>query len=279
MQYTTPGSTALAVRFASGDLRIEATDRPDVEVTVEPHGSSSADRELADATVVEQIGSEIRIIAPDNKGWLRRTGSLHVQASVPTGTATRIVVESADVVLTGTLGAVDVTTASGDVALERAASFALVAASADVVGRQVDADASVKTTSGDVHLGSVGGDGHLAVASGDLEVESIDGSVDFKAASGDVEIGRVGRSVTGRTASGDVRVRSVGSGTVEADERASGDITIGIAAGVTAWLELQSITGDVSSALDDSAAPDAGDATVTVTARTLSGDIRIVRAD
>ena len=120
MQYTTPGPAALTVRFASGDLRIEATDRPDVEIDVEPHGSSSADRELADATVVEQVGNEIRIIAPDSKGWLRRSASLRVRASVPTGTATRIAVESADVVLTGTLGALDITTASGDVAAERA---------------------------------------------------------------------------------------------------------------------------------------------------------------
>ncbi len=278
MQYTTPGPTALTVRFASGDLRVEAADRPDVEIAVEPYGSSSADRELADATVVEQVGNEIRIIAPDSKGWLRRSASLRVRASVPTGTSTRIAVESADVALTGTLGALDITTASGDVAAERASSFALVAASADVVCRHVDGDASVKTASGDVHLGPVGGDGHLAVASGDLEIESFDGSVDFKSASGDVKIGRVGRSVTGRTASGDVRVLSVGSGTVEADS-ASGDITIGIAAGVAAWLDLQSVSGDVSSTLDDADAPVAGDATVTVRARTLSGDIRIVRAD
>ena len=187
-------------------------------------------------------------------------------------------VESADVTLTGTLGAVDVATASGDVRAERAASFALAGASADVVCRQVDGDASIKTASGDVHLGAVGGDGHLAVASGDIEVASLDGSVEFKSASGDVTIGRAGRSVIGRSASGDVRVVSVGSGTVEADS-ASGDITIGIAAGVAAWLDLQSLTGAVSSTLDDADAPAAGDAAVTVTARALSGDIRIVRAD
>ena len=161
MQYTTPGPTALTVRFASGDLRIDAADRPDVEIAVEPHGSSSADRELADATVVEQVGNEIRIIAPDSKGLAAPIGE-------PAGAGQR-----ADRDLDAhrgrvgrrrahrPLGALDITTASGDVAAERASSFALVAASADVVCRHVDGDASVKTASGDVHLGPVGGDGHL----------------------------------------------------------------------------------------------------------------------
>ena len=274
--YTTSGPVTLTVRFAAGDLRVEGVDRADVEIDVQPRSSSGADREYADATVVEQLGDEIRIIAPDPGGWMRRSGSLRVRASVPLGTAVTVAVESADVALAGALGGVDLTTSTGDTIIERAETLAVTANSADVVCRAVDGDATVKTASGDVRLGHLGGTGHFFAASGDVSVDAA-GAAEFKAASGDVKIGRVDGSVNGKTASGDVRLGSVKSGAVEVDT-ASGDVTIGVAAGVSAWLELHSLSGDVSSALGDVSAPDDDDRTVAISVRTLSGDIRILRA-
>ena len=84
-------------------------------------------------------------------------------------------------------------------------------------------------------------------------------------------------SVTVRTASGDVRVGSVRRAAVEIDT-ASGDVEIGVAAGTAAWLDVQALSGSVSSALDAADAPDDDAETVAIHAHTLSGDVRVRRA-
>jgi hypothetical protein len=61
-------------------------------------------------------------------------------------------------------------------------------------------------------------------------------------------------------------------------QTASGDVRIGIADGVPAWLDVHSLTGSVRSALGESAPPAEGEDSVEVRANTVSGDIDLVRA-
>lgn len=67
------------------------------------------------------------------------------------------------------------------------------------------------------------------------------------------------------------------SGTVEIDS-ASGDILIGVAGGTAAWLDVHSLSGDITSELEGADAPDEDAPTVTIRGRTLSGDVAIRRA-
>jgi DUF4097 and DUF4098 domain-containing protein YvlB len=280
--FTTPGPAALSTRFAAGRLSVRTVaDGEDPTITtvdVRPgNPDSSADVELAAATVVEQRGDTIVVIAPSTKGWFGRNPKLDVRAVVPVDSRVDVDVKSADVELAGQLGRASVTTASGDVAIEQVAELAAHTASGDVTCRAVGGAASVTTASGDARLGAVSGSAELATASGDIEVTSVGGDARARSASGDVAIGRADGSVAARTASGDVQVRAVRRGTVEIDT-ASGDVEIGIVAGTAAWLDAQSLSGSVSSTLDPTDAPGDDTETVTVHARSLSGDVSIRRA-
>jgi hypothetical protein len=276
--FNTPQPVALTIRFAGGGLQVLAERRDTTTVEVSPaNPSSSADVDHAAATTVEQRGGEIVIIAPDTKRWFGRTPKLDVKVAAPTDSGLTAFVESADVRLRGRLGGVDVNSASGDVRLEHAASLTVSSASGDVWGDSVGGDGRVKTASGDVRLTEVVGTGEVTTASGDIQIQRVNGDVNLRSASGDATVGAVGGSVTAKTASGDIRIDSVTVGSVEIDS-ASGDLWLGVAPGTAAWLEVQSLSGDVTSELQTSDAPADDAPSVAIRARTLSGDIAIRRA-
>lgn len=280
--FTTPGPAALMVRFAAGRLYVRTAaddhDQTTTLVDVQPaNPDSSADVEHAAATTVEQRGETIELIAPTSKGWFGRNPRLEVRLVVPAHSRVDADVKSADVHLAGELGEVFVATASGDVAVEHAAELQVRTASGDVSCRSVAGDASVNTASGDARLDTVGRSAELATASGDVTLLHVGGDTRARSASGDVVIRGADGSVTVRTASGDIRLDSVRRGTVEVDS-ASGDVEIGIAAGTAAWLDVQALSGSVSSSLDPSEAPGDDAEAVSIHAHTLSGDVRVRRA-
>lgn len=276
--FNTPDPVALTIRFAGGSLQAVAERRDTTTVEISPaNPANSADVEHAAGTTVEQRGSEVVIIAPDTKRWFGRTPKLDVKVVAPTDSGLTAFVESADVRLDGQLASVDVNSASGDVRIEHAASLTVSTASGDVWGDSVGGDARIKTASGDVRLTEVIGTGDVTTASGDIQIQNVNGDVNLRSASGDATVGAVGGSVSAKTASGDIRVDSVTIGSVEIDS-ASGDVWLGVAPGTAAWLEVQSLSGDVTSELQSSDAPADDGPSVSIRARTLSGDVAIRRA-
>jgi hypothetical protein len=275
--FPTPEPITLRLKVSSGDVRINAAARTETEVEVRPSNpSSSADVETAQHTVVEHRDGVVVIEAPDERGFGRK-GSIDVRVDLPEGSAVRGSVASADFGADGRLGAVEVNSASGDVRIDQAGDLTIQTASGDVFCRQSDGDAKVQTASGDLRIATVAGRAQVSTASGDASVDEVGGDLRLQAASGDLQVGAVAGSVEAKTASGDVRIGSVRQGEVSADA-ASGDIQVGIAAGTAAWLDLSSLSGDVNSALDQADDPGDSELTVSVRARTLSGDISIVRA-
>jgi len=276
--FTTPSPVALTVKFAAGDLQVLAEGRDTTTVDVAPaNPSNNADVEHAAATTVEQRGDEIVVSAPDAKRWFGRTPKLAVTIAMPTDSSATVFVESADVRLQGQLGETDVNSASGDVRFDHVASLTATTASGEVRGDAVTGDAKVKSASAGVRVDWIGGTADAMTASGDLILPAVGRDAHVRTASGDVALGVIGGSVTAKTASGDMRIESVREGRVEVDS-ASGDLWVGIAQGTAAWLEVQSLSGDVTSELQGADAPDDDAPTVTVRARTLSGDVAIRRA-
>jgi DUF4097 and DUF4098 domain-containing protein YvlB len=279
--FTTAGPAALVVRFASGRLTVRTEDSGDLtstSVDVRPgNPDSSADVEHATATTVEQHGDAIEVIAPSSKGWFGRNPRLDVRVVLPPTSSVDADVKSADVQLVGRLERVEVASASGDVAVEHADELQVRSASGDVTGRSIGGNTSVTTASGDVRLESVDGSAELSTASGDIDVNRVADEARVRSASGDVVIKVAGGSVNVRTASGDVRIGVVRRGIVEIDT-ASGDVEVGVAAGTAAWLDVQAISGRVSSALEATDTPSDDAETVSIHAHTLSGDITLRRA-
>jgi putative adhesin len=280
--FTTLGPPALTVRFATGRLAVRTAegdeDATTVTVDVRPaNPDSTADVEHAAATVVEQRGDTIVVTAPSSRGWFGRQPRLDILAVVPAKTGLDVDVKSADVKLSGELGRVAVDAASGDIVIDHAAELAVRTASGDVTCNSVAGDGSVSSASGDAHVRSIAGSGELSTASGDVRVDRVDGDIRVRSASGDIGLGRVGGSATARTASGDVRIASVRRGDVDVDSK-SGDVEIGVPFGTAAWLDVSSVSGSVSSALDASDAPGDEVERVTIRARSISGDVRLRRA-
>ena len=99
-----------------------------------------------------------------------------------------------------------------------------------------------------------------------------------RSASGDV--GRQGSRRVGRACAlppATSASASCAGGVVEIDS-ASGDVEVGVAAGTAAWLDVQALSGGVSSSLEPTDSPGDDAETVSIHAHTLSGDIRVRRA-
>ena len=109
-----------------------------------------------------------------------------------------------------------------------------------------------------MRLSDVGGSLDSAVGSGDLHAGTVRGSIKSRAGSGDVHVD---------AAHGDVDVAS-----------GSGSITLGLPAGISARLDVTTGSGQVQSDLPVEQAPAGNARSITVRARTGSGDVRLVRA-
>ena len=75
--------------------------------------------------------------------------------------------------------------------------------------------------------------------------------------------------------SGDVSLARVAAGAVSLASL-SGDLDVGVAPGIGLYLDLSSLSGQITNELDDSGAEQTADARLTC--RTVSGDVRIHRA-
>ena len=165
----------------------------------------------------------------------------------------------------------------------------------------------LETASGDVTVAGLTGDQRYRTASGAMVLRDVSGQLIVDAVSGDVEVRSDGPcSVAARTVSGNLDVRgdvfhalrlSSTSGDVRLDgrldgsttgsgpfaiESVSGDMVIGVAG--SARVEVRSVTGDVRSDVDVTSEGGRGSRTLvvgaggpTLTVRTVSGDVRLVR--
>ena len=117
----------------------------------------------------------------------------------------------------------------------------------------------------------------LKSGSGDVSLAHGTGTIEAKTGSGDIELSEVRGDITAKTGSGDVRIDAITSGRTQA-ATGTGDIRVGVVNGTAAWLDLNTVTGDVRNDLEDAGAPADGDETVELHIKTATGDIAITRA-
>ena len=211
---------------------------------------------------VSFTGGRLRITQPKSSDWMRGRGSLDVTVKAPAGSSVTVRTASADVSCVGELALLEAKTASGDVTVA-----------------SVSGAAAVNTAGGDVWLENAGGAVVVRTASGDVRLRHAAADVAVTTASGDVRLGIVGGSAGVQTASGDVEIASVSAGEANV-KTVSGDTSVGVARGTEAYLDLYSLSGDISSQLEEmSSGADSGSgAGLRVICRSISGDIQISRA-
>lgn len=263
-QFETPHPLEVVIRNQAGSVEITARDGTTTTVEIVPNDAKGA--ELAGRTQVQlsEDASHLRIDVPDRT--MLRQPSLEIIVTLPTDSTVDVTTATADVETRGTFRSASVATASADVSIS-----------------QVRERLEVSTASGDVHVTRADGQVQIRSASGDvrLDASAVDASV--HTASGDVLIGRLTGDLSARSASGNLIVATAGAGSLQA-KTMSGDVVIGVATGLLLWLDVNSLSGDVSSQLEadlpttateepDSAAGSVREPDLRITASSMSGDV------
>jgi hypothetical protein len=266
--FQTPGKVKLRISLSAGDVQIASHAEPRVDIELIPLRKDEITRTAIDEAVVEarERGDRTEIVVEIQRkggwGFLGRGPSVGVRVYCPEATSAEVSTASADVTARGPLGDVEVKSASGDVAVETAGSLRATTASGDVSAAEVLGETNVKT------------------ASGDVEIRVSHGPLSLNLASGDAMVGDAKASVSVSTVSGDQEVRAVEAGEVKL-QSVSGDVRVGIRPGRRLWIDATSVSGSMTSELPMETGPEApggGDPEIELRARTVSGDVRIVRA-
>jgi DUF4097 and DUF4098 domain-containing protein YvlB len=265
--FETPGPVHLRVTIGAGDIQVETSARDTTEVAILAL-NRAAEEAVAQMTVRsdERGGRSEIVIEEPKRGFvsaLFNSAQIGVRVRCPYETEVEFQTGSADARVEGPVAAAHTKTGSGDMFFG-AVEGELVAnsASGDVRADDVAGDCTVKTASGDVRLLSVGGDFVGNLVSGDLNLGEASGSVNVSSVSGDQHIGAI--------STGEIRLQAV-----------SGDVRVGVRPGLRLWIDATSVSGDMSSELDPAEGPSSGDEDgplVQLRAKTVSGDVQIVRA-
>jgi DUF4097 and DUF4098 domain-containing protein YvlB len=281
--FETPGEVRLVVENEVGLVAIAATDAGTTEVSLD--ADSPEAEGLVERAVVEcrPTGSRhlvvVKVPRPRGMRFLRRDG-VTARVQVPEGADVTVATGSADIEVTGPVGAADVTTASGDVVTDDvAADVHAKSASGDITVGNVGGQIRAHTASGDLRCSSVAGNAVFATASGDLELGAAGNRVEVKATSGNVRLGELYRGAKVVNVSGDVRVLTLGEGSLQV-RSVSGDVSVGIAKGVQLHVDVETLSGSVSSdiPLEDRPAPAPHKTQVELSVRSVSGNVDIAHA-
>jgi DUF4097 and DUF4098 domain-containing protein YvlB len=281
--FSTPGKVMVYVTNEVGLVAITARDTKSTMVMLE--AATPGAEELIERTAVEHRPTQgydiVAVKVPRAHGMkFVRRNAVTVRVDVPLGADVDVTTASAHVELTGPMGAVDIKSASGDITTDDAAG-----------------NLRAKTASGDVEVGLVGGDLKLASASGDVRCLGVEGRATVTSTSGDVEVGSSASRLDARSTSGNVRLGELGGDTnvvaVSGDVQilsasngrmhvrsVSGDVEIGIAKGVRLSVDVETMSGTVTSdiPLHDTPSPGGDAASVSLTVRSVSGDVAVERA-
>jgi DUF4097 and DUF4098 domain-containing protein YvlB len=264
--FTTPNPVSLYVELGSGDLVIHADETS--ETVVDVTGKH------ADDVVVDQRGDEIMVIAKRNRtGFFSSSEQLTIHVSLPSDSKLSTKLGSADVRAQGRLGETMVKAGSGDVRIDEIGAEAFIeTGSGDVQIDVVTGPLQVKSGSGDVTLDRLGGPVNVSTGSGDVLINAATQPVQVKSGSGDMRVREAEQDVALSTASGDLIIDRMHRGQLAA-KNVSGDIRVGIPAGLPVWTDISSVTGSVRSNLEGAGEPDEGQDFLEVRAKTVSGDV------
>lgn len=258
--FQTPDGVHLEIRIPSGTLDVSLEETPTTVLEI------TGERDPDDFTIVyEDLGSGGHRLRVEQRGrtsfgW-NGSRDVRVRVRAPNGASVSLDSGSADLSIAGDAGAIAMKSGSGDVVFDRSR-----------------ADVTAKVASGAVRGRSVGGDLRVHSASGDVDVSAVEGTVVARTASGGLDLGDVGGSADVTTASGNVLIHRARTGQVHVQSM-SGDVRVGVATGTRVWMDLSSTSGETTSELDVSDSSDEKAAALELRLSTVSGDIRVMRAE
>lgn len=265
-QFETHQPVRLFAEIGKGSVKVAAADTTETRVVITGRD--------ADQVEVRQDGDQISVIGPRQRGFFSGDGNrLDVLVELPTGSEVAVRTGSADITVTGTIGAAQLKSGSGDVEVDTAEGPLLVeTGSGDVRVEEARAELKAKSGSGDVLVVEAGATLMVSTGSGDVQLWTTHGPAVVKTGSGDVKVGDASTDVTMTTGSGDLVVSTARRGRLTA-KGASGDVHVGVPAGVPVWTDISTVSGEIRSNLQGAGQPQDGADHVEVRAKVVSGDI------
>ena len=241
-------ATALPAQ-GSRDRDAQEGSRIDTTLAIAPGGTIDLNLVSGTIVVTGSDSRQARIVAVSERGSLRleqttnrivlraerirgRSGDTEYRVSVPAGVRVLMASTSGDLSARGTRGDVEATTMSGDVLI------------ADVTG-----NVSSETLSGDVDITGITGNVRVQSVSGDVAIQRASGNVEVESVSGEIALRSItSKAVRGVTVSGEIDF----DGSISADGRYelrshSGDVRVGLPAGVNALVGVSTFSGEIDS--------------------------------
>jgi Putative adhesin len=281
--FATTGAVRLAIENNVGLIVITTAETTESTVSLQP--DTVAEEELVERATVEcRSGGgydtiSVRIPRTHSLNFRRRNG-VTVRIGAPFGTDVNIKSGSADIELNGTLGDITVKSGSGDVTVDAATGDVNVAtASSDLSIETVRGRLHYYSASGDLRADRIEGGAKVSTANGDIEIGTVFQRLEARNTSGDLRLGEVLGDTSIVAVSGDVRVLSYGAGGMHV-RSVSGDVTVGIPTGISFEVDAESVSGEVRSEIPvhDSLGVPGGQPEVSLTVRSVSGDVLVMRA-
>jgi DUF4097 and DUF4098 domain-containing protein YvlB len=277
--FATPEPIAVTLDVAVAYVHINASDRADTVVEVRP----SDDNDESDVKAVEQIRVDhtdgtLRITGPRRTfDFSRKTRSVDVTIGLPAGSRVSADLQVGDIRGAGRLGECRLKITAGNVWVERTGPLRVSTSAGHVSADDVAGSAEISTGSGNIRVGAIDGTAVIKNSNGPTTVDSVTGDVRVRAANGEIAIGHAGAGVDAKSSNGGIRIGEVVHGSVVLGS-GMGDLSIGIADGTAAWLEVNTSFGHLRNQLDNATRPDETDRIVEVRGRTAYGDITVHRS-
>jgi DUF4097 and DUF4098 domain-containing protein YvlB len=269
-RFDTPDPIQLFVEIGRGALHVRAVETSTTHVALRGRD--------AEQVVVEQHGRRLSVVGPKQRGLFGGDASLQVEVTVPAGSDVAARTGSADVSAEGPIGCGTLKSGSGDVTATSLCGPSVVeTGSGDVRVDDAVGDLRVKSGSGDIALGRTAASVVVSAGSGDVTIGQASGPTSVKTGSGDLRVTESHTDVTLSTGSGDLAIGAAHRGKVSV-KGASGDVRVGIPAGVPVWTDITTVSGEIRSALGGTGAPSEGQPYVELRAKTISGDVVLAEA-
>lgn len=273
--FTTPAPIAATLEVGGARVRVTASDRADTVVRVEPVDAANRKHlKVAEKTRVEFAAGRLSVktITPGD-----RAGSITVTIELPTGSHLAAYLAFSSVETHGGLGDCELHMASGGAQLDRIGALTANIASGEVTIGLIAGGGEIDGAKFGMHVGETNGPVRLANSGGRVTIGHATDELRLSSAACDFDVERADGDVTVETASGAIRIGRMTGGQARLTN-GSGDIEVGVGAGIPASIDAKSERGAVHSFVSSEAAT-ASDGKVTVYARTRHGDIVVQRAD
>ena len=291
--FQTPNPVKLRVGIPKGRVKVvaEATAETRIEL-IAVHGDEIAKTWIEEAEI-SQSGDEIvvRVHQPWRHGadisslieallsaaTMGVGGSIEATVHVPLDSAANLTTGSGAIETTGRLGEVTAGSGSGAIRLDVCAEARARTGSGEISIAETPGSVDAKTGSGKVFVGKVGRNASVTQGSGSTVLAEVGGEAKVTTGSGHIEVGKAGDSLEAFTASGRIQIGRVDHGRVRA-KTVSGKVSVGVARGTAALLDVSTMSGRVRSELEPGAAPADGEPHVELVISTLSGNVDVARA-